>query len=489
MSGAVVALDQGSSSSRAIAFDLKGRVLASARRPLKTFYPGPGRIEHDPADLLRGARAALAEVRRRLGRPPLAIGLAAQRSTIVLWDRRDGRPVGRALSWQDGRAAEIAESLADKRFAAYEKTGLVLTPYYSAAKIAWVLRGSREARKLADAGRLAVGPVSTFLIWHLTRGEVFAADPTMAQRTLLFNLATLDWDEELLRWFDIPREILPEIRPSLGDWGRADGVPITAGLGDQQAAVLGLGARGRAEAALNLGTGAFFLLNVGEQPRRVPGLLSSVAFQRAAGRSAYLLEGTVHAAGTSLDWLREGLGLLGGAEEADKLCRASTHRVLSLNAIGGLGAPRWDYQSPAAFVGLTSRTRRADVVRGVVEGIAFLVGDIARTMTAAGIEIGSVRASGGLSRLDALLSFQADLLQLPVARCAEAEATALGAAALAAEGAGLAALESFPRAKVERTFKPRLAREEADRLAAGWGLFVDGVRRLGVELKDAGLLG
>ena len=499
MAEVIVALDQGSSSSRALAFDVRGRELAKAQRPLWTLHTAHGRMEHDPDELLRGQKAALEELLRKLGRrKPKAIGLAAQRSTILFWDRKTGRPVGRALSWQDGRAGPITDALAERRAEAYEKTGLVLTPYYSAGKIAWALKNWPAVRRLADQGRLAVGPVTTFLVWHLTKGEVFAADPTMAQRTLLFNLGTMDWDADLLKWFGVPREALPMIRPSYGDWGRlagsgdGAGIPIAAALGDQQSAVIGLGVRAPAEGVLNYGTGAFFLLNTGAEKPVVPGLLRSVALQKPGGSATFLLEGTVHAAGTSFDWLRENLGLLKSTSEVDKLCKLSAKggkRVLSLNAIGGLGAPRWDYQTFAGLVGLTSQTGKEDVVRGVTEGIAFLIADIVQAIRGSGFGIQSVRCSGGLSRIDYLVQFQSELLQMPVARCAEKEATALGAAALAAEASGAAPLDSFPPAPAEKTFKPALKADDARRLLEGWSRFAQGMQGLSAELRKAGVLG
>lgn len=480
----ILALDQGSSSSRALVLDRKGRIRARAQAKVRTYQPKAGWAEHDPEEISRTQEATLRSVLAKIPKSaaPRGIGLAVQRSTVVFWDKKTGKTAGRAPSWMDGRASAESSLLAEHQKAVHEKTGLYLTPYYSAPKIRWALDHDPAVRRLADAGSLLAGPVSSFLVWRLTRGELFACDPTTAQRTLLFNLRALSWDEDLLKLFRIPREILPEIRPSCGDWGSAKipgraAIPILAALGDQQAAALGLGTE-EGLGLLNYGTGAFFLLNTGRDQRRVPGILTSVGPQIGRQPPTFLQEGTVHAAGSSLDWLRQ-LGILGG-RDVDKACAASTHRVLALPAIGGLGAPRWDYVTKTAFAGLTSQTRAPDLVRGVVEGLAFLIADIALTLKSAGLSARALRAAGGLSRVSHLLQFQADLLGLPISRCGEAEATALGAASLAAQAAGLG--WSFSP-KADRPFRPKISSEDSARLLADWGRFVDSQARLSRELS------
>lgn len=484
----LLALDQGSSSSRALAFDRRGGVLARAQRPVRRFYPRPGWSEHDASELWRTTRGALAEALERLGprADVLGVGLACQRSTVVLWDAKTGEPAARAPSWQDGRAAELAASLQEHQARAHDVTGLYLTPYYSAPKIRWLLERDRSVRRLLDAGRLRVGPVASYLVWKLTGGEVFAADPSTAQRMMLLDLRTMDWDPFLLKLFGVPREVLPALRPSAGDWGEARlggrRLPLRAVVGDQQAAALGLGARAAGDAVANYGTGAFFLLNTGSRQRRIPGLLTSVGWSARGRGACFLQEGTVHAAGAAFDWLRDPMRLLGKGADLERVFRASKERVLALPAIGGLGAPRWDYQTRTAFFGLSSRTTPADLARGVGESVAFLISDIVEAMRAGGLSARSARVAGGLSRVGSLMQFQADLLEVPLLRCAEAEATAIGAAALAAEGAGVR-WDCAPR--VDRRFKPRMKPAEAARLRRCWRAFVDAQARLSRALAAA----
>jgi len=474
----VVAIDQGSSSSRALRLDAQGRVLKRAQVPLRIRHPAPGHVDHDPEELWSTQNRALERVLSG-HRLPEAIAIAAQRSTVVFWDSSTGKAVGPALSWMDGRSAPIVERLRSLSPVVMARTGLVLTPYYSAPKIAWALENLPEVRGLADSGRLRIGPVATFLVHRLTRGEVFATDPTFAQRMLLLDIDRVDWDEELLRGFGIPREALPKLLPSRAQWGevrRPGGrVPIRAVLGDQQAAALGLGVAREGQAALNYGTGAFLLLHTGSQRPRVPGILASVASQAADGRVDYLAEGTVHAAGTSFDWLHKNLGVLRGSTEVDRLWKASKRRVWCLPAIGGLGAPRWDYKTQTLFFGLDSQTRREDLVRAVGEGIAFLIADIAQAVRAGGHPIRAARASGGLSRIGSLVRFQADLLQAPVLVSSEPEVTALGAARMA----GL----DVPAGKRERRVEPGMGAAQAERLHKSWGAFVEGAQRLSQALS------
>jgi len=475
----VIALDQGSSSSRAIAFDAAGRAVAAAQRPVRTRQPRPGWFEHDALELARTIESSLDEVLAALPKAVevAGVGLACQRSTVVFWDAKTGKPAAAAPSWQDGRAAEVIAPLQDRQAWAHERTGLYLTPYYSGPKIRWFLENAPAVRRLADAGRLRIGPVSTWLVWRLTGGQVFAADPTTAQRMMLLDLRSLDWDPELLSLFGVPRAALPEIRPSAGSWGscrrRGRALPFLAAVGDQQAAALALGAGEPGASVANYGTGAFFLHNTGEQSRRIPGLLTSAAPTAAGRPPQFLQEGTVHAAGTSFDWLRDNLGLLPRADAVDALCRKSGERIWALPAIGGLGAPRWDYATKTAFFGLTSRTTSADLVRGVCEGIAFLVADIVAAMRAAGARPGAARVSGGLSRIGYLMQFQADLLGLPLSRCEGGQGTALGAAALAADQAGLAWSARLRSPRVDRTFRPRMAEGQAQGLCRSWRAFVD----------------
>lgn len=494
MTEVLIALDQGSGSSRALAFDVRGRILARAQVAIKTFYPRPGWVEHDAEDIRRSQERALDRVLAAIPSSAriLGLGLACQRSTIAAWDSRSGRPLCRVLSWQDGRAGGLLKGLSADPHRVHEMTGLYLNPYYSAPKLRWMLENEPKVRRAAEAGTLRVGPMASYLLWRWTRGEVFAADPSLGQRTLLMNVRSLDWDSELLAQFGVPSAALPKILPSSGFWGSIHRsgrkLPVLAVLGDQQSAALGLGADVPGAGVLNHGTGAFFLLNTGEQDRRVPGLLTSVAWQRPGLPGHYFQEGTVHAAGTSFSWLKDNLGLLKNEKEVDAACRRSTQRVLALVAIGGLGAPRWDYSTFTTFLGLNSKTRPDDLVRAATESIGFMIGDIVASMRGAGLVVDSILAAGGLSRIDALIQFEADLLQTPIQRTKESEATALGVARLAAEQAGLSWAFRLSAKSLDRVFKPRIPKEDADRLAAGWRIFVENQQKASSELRRLGVL-
>ncbi len=485
---AVLALDQGSSSSRALAFDGRGRALSRAQFKVRARYPRPGWVEHDAVELASSLERAMDAALDALPRSTevAAVGISCQRSTVVLWDSATGRPVCPAPSWQDARAAGWVGALAADgglRDRVHAKTGLYLNPFYSAPKVRWLLETNAAARALAAKGRLRVGPVSSFVLWRLTKGEVFRADPTMAQRTLLYNLAKGDWDEELLELFGVGRASLPVVGPTTGDWAqlvrRGRRLRVTAVLGDQQAAALGQGADRPGAGVLNFGTGAFFLLNTGARLARVPGLLTSAAWQREGRPGGYFLEGTVHAAGTSLDWLNRRLGVLSDPRKAGAACRRSRRRILALPAIGGLGAPRWDYRTPTVFWGLASDSSPDDMVRGIVEGLGFLLADGVVAARKAGYPAETLRAGGGLARLDHLVQFTADILQRPVLRLEESEATALGAAALAAQAAGM----PWTGARASgRVFKPRMKAGEAARLHRNWDEFVAAQQALAAKL-------
>lgn len=483
----LLALDQGSSSSRAALFDLKGRLVGLARRPVRTRRPKAGWAEHDAAELARTLESSLDAVLAKLGPKDrvLGAGLAVQRSTIVFCEKGTFKPLAPAPSWMDGRAAEFVAPLADRQGEVHSRSGLYATPYYSAPKMRWFLDRDAKVRAAADAGRLLCAPVSTFLAARLTEGAVVAADPTCAQRTLLMNLDSASWDEGLLGLFGLSAELLPSIRASAGDWGvierRGRKIPLMATVGDQQSAALGLGASSEGEAVANYGTGAFVLRHTGPRPERAPGLLASCAATHGSLRG-YYLEGTVHAAGTSFEWLKDNLGLMRDAKAVDAAFRKSRRRVFALPAIGGLGAPRWDYKTKTAFFGLDSQTTNHDLVRGVAEGLCLLLSDAAAVMAAAGSPVTRARVAGGLSRADAMMSFQADALGATLERRREVEATALGAAILAAKAAGVPDAERLSDAKLEKTFAPRLDETARAALRASWTAFVEATQRLSREI-------
>ncbi|MDE2312999.1 MAG: glycerol kinase [Elusimicrobia bacterium] len=477
MKPVILALDQGSSSSRALAFDGAGRVAARAQFPLKTARPKPGWVEHDALELAETQERALDKVLSLLppSREIAGLALACQRSTIVLWDSRTGKPAAPALSWQDGRAADDVSPLRKNAEFWRWKTGLYPTPYYSAPKLRWLLRRNSRVRALAKSGHLLAGPVGSFILWRLSGGAIFAADPTLAQRTLLMNISSLSWDADLLDAFEIPRKILPDILPSAGLWGlihrRGREIPVLSCLGDQQAAVAGLGGGRPGAWIANYGTGAFLLRNSGNKPRLIPGLLASIGWTLAGRETFYFEEGTVNAAGAALDWLSS-FGLLRDRADIDRMCNGSKSDVLALPAMGGLGAPRWEPRARAAFVGLDAQTTPSDLVRACVEGIAFLISDIAEVMVKAGPKAPAIRASGGVSRSNYLMQFQADILQTPVQRLSQPDATALGAASLALGRHDERWSRRLQNAPVEKTFFPRWPASKARSVRARWQSFL-----------------
>jgi len=483
----LLALDQGSSSSRAVLFDLTGKIVALVQRPVRTKRPRAGWAEHDPLELAKTLEAALDGVLTKIGPKDrvLAAGLAVQRSTIVFCEKGTFKPAAPAPSWMDGRAAEFVAPLQDRQGEVHGLSGLYATPYYSAPKIRWFLDREPKVRALADSGRLLCAPVSTFLAARLTKGAVVAADPTCAQRTLLMNLDTAAWDPGLLALFGLSAEILPSIRSSAGEWGvierKGRKIPLLATVGDQQSAAIGLGAANEGDAVANYGTGAFLLRHTGPRPERAPGLLASAAATVGQLRG-YYLEGTVHAAGTSFEWLKDNLGLMQDSRAIDEAFKKSKRRVLMLPAIGGLGAPRWDYKTKTAFFGLDSQTTKHDLVRATAEGLCLLLADAAAVMTASGSPVTRARVAGGLSRADAMMSFQADALGAVLERRKEVEATALGAAILAAKAAGLPDPERMADARVEKTFAPKSDEAARAKRRAEWTAFVESTQRLSREI-------
>lgn len=467
---AIAALDQGSSRSRAVLFDLKGKPLARAEAPLRTDTPKPGWVEHDPEEMLNGVRAVLRKVLReakRLERAPIALGIANQRSTFICWDRKSGKAISPAISWQDRRAGDLLSRWEGPDFAA--KTGLPLTPYYSAAKLAWLLdRFKREKRSIGD---LLCGTVNAFLIWHLTEGKVHQTDPTNAARMLLYSLDRGDWDDSLLDHFGIPRAILPEVAPTQSVFGEAviDRVhlPITCSIGDQQASLAGLGGLREGIANVNYGTGGFFLVNTGPKRCAVPGLLTSVAWSNE-NETTYLVEGTVNGIGPLFAWLRD-LGLIGSEAEVDAACARSKERIFFLPALIGLGAPHWDNRVPTSIVGLTGASRKEDLVRGAVEGIAFLMTDILHALqTKEPIPVRKIIASGGGSQIKSLLQIQSDFFGKPITATHDPESTVRGAAFLAGEGIGAADRRAFQFSPLKETFSPRMGKAEREALYRGW---------------------
>ena len=489
----VLAVDQGTTGSRAIVFDRRGRAVASAYEEFPQRFPRPGWVEHEPEDIWRSVYRT---VQRALAAVPArsiaAIGITNQRETTVVWDRRTGRAVGRAIVWQcrrtAGRCRELRESEDIVRLVR-ERTGLPIDAYFSATKLEWILdRGG--LRRRAERGGLAFGTMDSWVLWKLTGGRSHATDPTNASRTMLYDIRRLDWDEDLLRLFGVPRSVLPEVRPSSGEFGRTArlgrlpaGVPVMGMAGDQQAALFGQAGFRPGAIKNTYGTGAFIVLNTGRKlVESKHGLVTTVACG-PGGRAVYALEGSVFVAGAAIQWLRDELGLIRSAAESEAAAGAvaDTAGVYFVPAFVGLGAPYWDAEARGAIVGLTRGATRNHIVRAALEAMAYATRDVLETMNKdSGLRIRELRVDGGASVNDFLCRFQADVLGLPVLRPKTVETTSLGAAYLAGLGAGVwASIADIERLRVdERRFRPAMTRGRADRLYAGWQAAVRKARAL-----------
>ena len=488
---AILALDQGTTGSTALVVGDDGVVLGRGYRELSQHYPQPGWVEHDPGEIwttqLEAARAALSAA-GLAPRDIAAIGITNQRETTILWDRRTGAPVHRAIVWQCRRSAPLCERLRAEGLEPMvrARTGLVLDAYFSGTKIAWLLDARPELRARAARGELAFGTVDTWLLWQLTGGRVHATDPSNASRTLCFDIRRLDWDAELTDRLRIPLEVFPAVRPSAGVFGetialeglRAD-IPVAGIAGDQQAALFGQGALAPGDAKNTYGTGCFLLLNTGAVPvASEAGLLTTVAWSlpSAAGQPpavAYALEGAVFVAGAAVQWLRDGLGLIRTAAETEPLARSvpDTGGVYLVPAFVGLGAPYWDMYARGTLVGLTRGTTRAHLARATLESIAYQTRDVLEVMSReAGRLPAELRVDGGATENDFLCQFQADILGVPILRPRVRETTGLGAAYLAGLGVGLwRGPETLHDLwQLDRRFEPTMLADRREALYADW---------------------
>jgi len=476
----LLALDQGTTSSRAILFTLQGEVVAVGRRAFRQLYPRPGLVEHDPREIWEGQLLAAQEALKAAGAEEvLALGLTNQRETTLVWDRATGRPLHNAIVWQARRTAPLCEAFKEEGLEPLfrERTGLLLDPYFSGTKLLWLLENVPGLREKAERGEALFGTVDTWLIWNLTGGKVHATDPTNASRTLLFRLDRLEWDGELLDLLKVPRAMLPEVRPSDGDFGETlpelfgASIPIRGVLGDQQAALFGQAALLAGEGKCTYGTGAFLLLNTGE--RAIPsrkGLLTTVAWS-LGGKATYALEGSVFVAGAAVGWLKE-VGLIAESREVEALARSveDAGGVYLVPAFTGLGAPYWDPCARGTILGLTRGTTRAHLAWAASEGVAFLVADVAEAIAEeAGLPLEELRVDGGMAENDLFLQIQADLLGRAVARPRVTETTALGAALMAGVGAGALDPEGVRRAwGLEARFLPQMPEDRRQALRRGW---------------------
>ena len=492
----VAALDQGTTSSRAILFNRRGEIVSRVQHPFRQIYPQPGWVEHDPMEIWVTEKKALMEAvdaahidPRRLA----ALGITNQRETTILWDRSTGAPLYNAIVWQCRRTAAICDELAAKGYGdrITEKTGLVVDAYFSGTKIRWLLDNIPGARERAERGELCAGTVDSWLIWNLTGGKVHVTDHSNASRTMLFNIHTLRWDEELCQMLDIPMSILPEPKSNSEVYGvvaegipgleALAGIPICGSAGDQQAALFGQGCFVPGQAKNTYGTGCFTLMNVGsEAVRSRTGLVTSVGWT-VGGRTTYALEGSVFNAGSTIQWLRDELGLISSAPECDRLAESvpSAGGVYIIPAFTGLGAPYWDMYARGTIVGLTRGSTKAHIARAVLDSIAFQVCDLVEAMNDdAPCPLTELRVDGGASVSDILMLIQADLLRLRVDRPAQVETTAFGAAALAGLAAGVwESLEEISALRrSQHVFTPVRAAEDCAAACRRWRRAVERCR-------------
>jgi glycerol kinase len=483
MADLLLAIDQGTTGTTAMVIDRRGRVRGRSYGEIRQYYPKPGWVEHDPEEIYNSAVSLARKAVRQAGAAAedlAGVGITNQRETFVVWERKTGRPVHRAIVWQCRRSAEIC-----RRLAAYEpeiarRTGLLIDPYFSGTKLKWLLDERPELRRRAARGELCFGTIETWLIFKLSQGAAFVTDYTNASRTMLFNLERRVWDEEILRILDVPREMLPGAISSRGPFAEtAPGtiarraIPLAAAIGDQQSALFGQGAVRPGDSKATYGTGAFLLVHTGTQrivsQRR---MLTTVALG-PEGEPAYALEGSVFVAGAAIQWLRDGLGIIESASDTLRMARRSrdrTHPYL-VPAFVGLGAPYWDSEARGAIVGITRGTSREDIVRAALDSIAYQVHDVIVAMESdIGRKISELRVDGGATANPYLMQFQADLLARTVRRPKIAETTALGAAMLAGLATGVwrraAHLEALRKGGT--VFRPRMRTEERARLLEGW---------------------
>lgn len=493
MPNLILALDQGTTSSRAVLFDDQGILLGMVQEEHPQIYPEPGWVEHDPEIIwgtqLGTARRVLSQVGVS-AREIAAIGITNQRETVLLWERDTGRPIVNAIVWQDRRTAPLCEQLraSDWEPLIREKTGLVLDPYFSATKLYWLLENIPNVRERAEKGELAFGTVDSFLLWRLTGGAVHATDVSNASRTMLFNIHTLDWDEELLDLFQVPRTILPQVLPSSAVFGEVVpdllGAPIPVGgiAGDQQAASFGQVCFQKGMVKNTYGTGSFLLMNTGAQaPRSRHGLLATVAWQ-VHDCVHYALEGSIFVTGAAVQWLRDELGIIHSAAETEALAQSvpDSNGVYFVPAFVGLGAPYWDSAARGTIVGITRGTTRAQLVRAALEAACYQTRDVVQAMQEdLGGALSDLRVDGGMTSNNVMMQIQADILGVPVVRPAVTETTALGAAYLA----GLAVSvwgdlqDVATHWKAERVFEPQMPDERREELYAGWKRAVERARQ------------
>ena len=480
----IMALDAGTTSNRCILFDEAGNICSMAQKEFRQFFPNPGWVEHDANEIWSTQLGVAVEAMSMINAKAAdiaAIGITNQRETAIVWNKETGEPVYNAIVWQCRRTSDIADALKakglEKTF--QQKTGLIIDAYFSATKIKWILDNVEGARELANEGKLLFGTVETWLIWKFTKGKVHVTDYSNASRTMLFNINTLEWDDEILEELDIPKSMLPEAMPSSCIYGYTDPtflgdeIPIAGAAGDQQAALFGQTCFSEGEAKNTYGTGCFLLMNTGEKPvYSKNGLVTTIAWG-LDGKVNYALEGSIFVAGAAIQWLRDGMRLIDSAADSEYMATKvhGTHGCYVVPAFTGLGAPHWDQYARGTIVGITRNTNKNLIIRATLESIALQVCDVIDAMKAdAGIDVRALRVDGGASANNFLMQFQADMIDAPVNRPACVESTAIGAAYLAGLAVGYWKTKEdvIKNQQLDRVFTPDMAPEEREAKRKGW---------------------
>ena len=487
----ILALDQGTTSSRSVVFDKKGNIVSVAQKEFTQYFPKPGWVEHDPLEIWSSQASTAAEATTKkgiYGADIAAIGITNQRETVVVWDRKTGKPVYNAIVWQDKRTSNYCDELKSqgKSKLIREKTGLVIDSYFSGTKVKWILDNVEGARKKAEAGDLIMGTIDSWLIWNMTKGELHITDVTNASRTLLFNINTLEWDDELLELFNIPKSMLPQVKQSSEIYGStnpnffASKIPIAGIAGDQQAALFGQMCTKPGMVKNTYGTGCFMLMNIGEKPIvSENNLLTTVAWS-INGKTHYALEGSIFIAGAVVQWLRDSLKIIKKSEDVEKLAASvdSTEGVYLVPAFAGLGAPYWNQHAKGSIFGLTRGSMDAHIARAALESIAFQTMDVLKAMEAdSKISIKELRVDGGATVNNLLMQFQADVLNTSTVRPKVIETTVMGAAYLAGLAVGFwESLEEIQEIwQIDANFDPTTERKEIEQNIKGWYRAIDAV--------------
>ncbi len=477
----ILVLDQGSLSSSAILVDSHARIIARSDCPLRPKLLRSGWVEYKPDEILKSQFNALSGLFRKAGskkRQISALGISGQQATIVFWDKETGKAAYNAIGFSDPRGTEISRQKSERREMVRERTGLNLSPYYSASKIKWVLENVKSVQKLVEKGRLLTGTVNTYILWHLSNRAIYVMDHASAAQTLLFNIFTRTWDRELLDLFNLPSEIFPELVPTSSYMGDVvvdrQVIPVHASVSEKQASMLGHGLFQEGDLNVNYSDDGLMLANTGKKIFLLPGLLTSIAWSNHENIS-YILEGVIKSAGSFLSWLKNNLGIIGPKDDIDKLCRGSMNRLFMLPSVDGLGSPHWDSNSTVCMYGLRNNSTREDIVRSAIESIAFLVKDNINVIQTDGrFQVKKLTASGAVSEIPFLMQFQADILRMPVYKTKECHYTAIGAALLAGLSRkiwqGVSSIERLTSSAATKVFHPKLSDQDAIKLYDRWRL-------------------